>query len=563
MASASGTKVGALRSRLVRTAIACSIGLISIGGTAAAAAGASGSVGSGGVPQYTTLPSTTTLSSSVNPSVFGQSVTFTATVGFELCNVSFKPACDPRGGIAPSPVRDGTVTFSVGGTDHDVALSSSNTATLTLANLPVGATSVQATYAGNADYNTSSSDPLSQQVNEASTTTTLSLSPNPVSYGSQETYTATVAAVSPGAGTPTGTVQFKDDGFDLGLPATLNGSGVASLTQSSPYLGTATITATYSGDSSFAGSSTSTGVDLGIVVSPPTGVVATAGVSSANVTWTAIDVRPQVAARRGETSPPRGAAFSTTYEVVAHDLTSGANGSPVDEGSSTTATLTGLTVGDAYNFTVVAVLSNGGNGARHLTGIASFSSAPSAPSNNVVPTSAAPQNQASGATSASIGTPGAAGSVQATASGGTGTVKVAEYAADPTGGFNGGGTFFDVSLSPGSTFTSLTITLCGVQSGGAVEWWNPITLGYEDVSDVTPGATAGCVDITVNASTTPSISQMYGTVLVVGAPATGAQLAFTGQDDLWLVPTGLGMLLVGSLLIFLSRRQRQAGRQAG
>jgi hypothetical protein len=62
------------------------------------------------------------------------------------------------------------------------------------------------------------------------------------------TFTATVTS---GAGTPTGTVQFKDNGANLGGPIALNASGRAQLTTSALTVGTHTITADYSGDANF------------------------------------------------------------------------------------------------------------------------------------------------------------------------------------------------------------------------------------------------------------------------------------------------------------------------
>jgi hypothetical protein len=62
------------------------------------------------------------------------------------------------------------------------------------------------------------------------------------------TFTATVTA---SAGTPTGSVQFKDNGSDLGPAVALNGSGVATISTSSLTVGTHTITAEYSGATGF------------------------------------------------------------------------------------------------------------------------------------------------------------------------------------------------------------------------------------------------------------------------------------------------------------------------
>jgi len=60
----------------------------------------------------------------------------------------------------------------------------------------------------------------------------------------------------PGDGTPTGTIQFRVDGADLGPGVPLRG-GSASMTASDLPAGTHTIAAVYSGDGNFTGSSDS------------------------------------------------------------------------------------------------------------------------------------------------------------------------------------------------------------------------------------------------------------------------------------------------------------------
>ena len=72
------------------------------------------------------------------------------------------------------------------------------------------------------------------------------------------TFTATVAAVSPGTGTPTGTVNFFDGATQIGT-GTLNSSGVATFSTSTLSVGTHSITAVYAGDTNFT-TSTSTAV---------------------------------------------------------------------------------------------------------------------------------------------------------------------------------------------------------------------------------------------------------------------------------------------------------------
>ncbi len=82
----------------------------------------------------------------------------------------------------------------------------------------------------------------------ASTTTTLTSSANPSSAGQQVTFTAKVGA---SAGTPTGSVTFKDGITALCSAIALNTSGNAICAVSGLSLGIHTISAEYSGDSLF------------------------------------------------------------------------------------------------------------------------------------------------------------------------------------------------------------------------------------------------------------------------------------------------------------------------
>ncbi|MFI5120322.1 MAG: beta strand repeat-containing protein [Thermoanaerobaculia bacterium] len=184
-------------------------------------------------------PSSTALVSSLNPSVFGQAVTFTATVT----------------GSGPTPT--GTATFMDGVTTlGTTALNGSGVATFTTSALAVGSHPVTAVYAGDSTYAASTSPIVAQVVNQAATTTTVISSVNPSLVGQSVTFTATVAAVAPGAGTPTGTVNFFDGATLLG-PGTLNGSAQASFATSALIQGSHSITAVYGGDTSFTGSTSS------------------------------------------------------------------------------------------------------------------------------------------------------------------------------------------------------------------------------------------------------------------------------------------------------------------
>jgi uncharacterized protein YjdB len=177
-------------------------------------------------------PTTIALSSNNNPSTYGQSVTFTATVS-------------PAGAT-------GTVQFADNGSPLGSPVSvSGGVATFSTAALTAGAHSITASYGGDTNYVGSTSPALSQEVGLASSTIAVSSNNNPATYGQSVVFTATV---SPSAAT--GTVQFMDNGSPLGSPVTLS-TGVATYSTAALTVGTHSITASYSGDANYAGSTSS------------------------------------------------------------------------------------------------------------------------------------------------------------------------------------------------------------------------------------------------------------------------------------------------------------------
>ncbi len=91
-----------------------------------------------------------------------------------------------------------------------------------------------------------SSTPTTPQL--ATPVVTVAASPNPATTAQNVTLTATVSGSS---GTPTGTVQFLSNGANLGAAATINSSGVATLTNAFTVKGTYSITAAYAGNSGY------------------------------------------------------------------------------------------------------------------------------------------------------------------------------------------------------------------------------------------------------------------------------------------------------------------------
>lgn len=193
-----------------------------------------------GVVAYLTVPypSSVAITSSLNPSYYHESVTFTATV------------------TSQSPTTPtGNVTFYDGTTALAAETLSSGVATYTTTSLSVGSHTITATYEGDAAHESASAS-LVQVVNALITTaSTLSCAPNPTSYGTTVTCTDTVTAAS---GAPSGTVTFYDGATAMGT-ATLT-SGVASYSTSTLTVGTHAITAVFAESTPYA-SSTSNTVD--------------------------------------------------------------------------------------------------------------------------------------------------------------------------------------------------------------------------------------------------------------------------------------------------------------
>jgi hypothetical protein len=188
----------------------------------------------------------TALSSSANSSVFGQQVSFTAIVN-PSASFTFTPS--------------GTVTFSDGATTLGTATLISGSAIFNAASLSVGSHSITAAYGGDSNFAPSTSAVVTLVVNQSGSATSLSASPNPANFGQLVTLTATVTAVAPGAGTPTGTVTFQDGTTTLATGA-LNSAGLASFSTSSLSAGNHSLTTSYSGDTNFTGSTTSSVVTL-------------------------------------------------------------------------------------------------------------------------------------------------------------------------------------------------------------------------------------------------------------------------------------------------------------
>jgi hypothetical protein len=203
------------------------VGLHSITAIYSGDGGSQASTSAPWTQSVTAATTAVTLTSSVNPSVSGAAVTFTASVA------------------GNGSAATGAVTFKDGATVLGTANITGGTATFTTAALAAGQHTIVAQYAGDSDNAAANSLALTQTV-ELRTTTTLSSGTNP---GLTAQAIALTAVVSNGGttATATGTVTFSDGGTVLGT-ASLDVNGVATFVVSSLGAGQHALTASYAGD---------------------------------------------------------------------------------------------------------------------------------------------------------------------------------------------------------------------------------------------------------------------------------------------------------------------------
>jgi hypothetical protein len=201
-------------------------------------------------------PTTTILSSTPDPSFFGQAVTLTATV---------TKTSDA------SAVTMGTVSFIERGTcaspgttlASGAALNSSGQATFSTSALAFGSHALTACYSGAIGFDQSSGSDT-QTVKAATTATVVSATPSTPQYSDKMTLSATITPLTINNSTVTGTVQFQIDGVNAGASQTLSQGGTATLAGYTLTQGSSShqVTAVFSStNANFAGSS-SAGVTL-------------------------------------------------------------------------------------------------------------------------------------------------------------------------------------------------------------------------------------------------------------------------------------------------------------
>jgi len=459
---------------------------------------------SAGVSQVVTKVTSTPVVSDVpNPSTYGATVTFTATL----------PAVG--GGARPT----GTVQFSIG----TVALGTPQTlvngsASVTSATLPVGTSSITAAYLGDdPNYVAKTSAAVTQTVNKGTATPSVIGTPNPTTFGSSVSLTATILPAGAGV-MPTGTIQFLDNGVPLGgLVALVNGT--ATLATTALTTGSHAITARYSGDASYL-VTTSVAFTQTVNRITTTATLATSAASTVHggsVTFTA--------------QLPAAATGTVTF----YDDTVAGNRVALS-GAVNLTVAAGATTGTA-TFTTTALAA----GTRSIVAVYSGNT-----NYNPSTSTAVTQTIAKATPTTTVATPAAA--IYGSAATLTATVARVTGGVIPTGSVTfkyGTTTLGTASLDANGTATFSTTTL-------AAGSYTPITATYAgDANYLTvTSAASPAITLTVNkatpvptiALTTGSSSSTYGSSITLTAtvPAVGSGAAPTGTVQFYDGATLIG-----------------------
>jgi len=180
-------------------------------------------------------PTSLALTASPNPSYPGQTITFTAQV-----TSSYGPI--PDGELLP---------FYNGKTIIGTGVTTAGVATFAISSLPAKTYAIKAIYSGDTTFR-SSSGAVTQVANGYPTSTSLSSSLNPSTYGQAITFQVFVFPMSYPFVPPTGKVKFVWDRFTIGsatVTPDMNGIGSATFTISALNAASYPLTAVYSGDS--------------------------------------------------------------------------------------------------------------------------------------------------------------------------------------------------------------------------------------------------------------------------------------------------------------------------
>jgi hypothetical protein len=177
----------------------------------------------------------------------------------------------------------GSVTVTAGSTPICSSVLTNGTGTCALATgqLSPGAYQLTATYNADSDFGGSASDPQALTITKASATTTLTLSAAKATFGHEQAERLSVQVTATGSSSPTGQVAIKAGSTSICAISLAGGQGSCTLAATKLRPGTYHLTATYSGDVTYAGSTS--GSKVLAVASEPTATALTLSTTKVKV----------------------------------------------------------------------------------------------------------------------------------------------------------------------------------------------------------------------------------------------------------------------------------------
>jgi hypothetical protein len=382
-----------------------------------------------------------------------------------------------------------------------------------------------------------SSGTVSVLTNQAAVAVSLSSSLSSPVYGQPLTFTAILGVTTPGAGLPTGTVQFQSDGTNLGPPVAISTNGgvtSASLSISSLGAGTHTIQAIYSGDDTFAVSSDSQSQVINQAATSTT-VVSSA---SSTTYGQQVDFTATVSV-----TPPGGNTPTGTVQFVVDGVNFGSPvGLILNNGTLTATSATTSSLGAGLH-TVQAVYQGDSNfitSTATLSGGQSVSPAPltiTADNQSMVYGAALPTLTASyqgfvnGDTSANLTAQPILSTVPASSHVGSYTISVSG-AVDANYSITYASGTLTISSAPltiaadgqsmlyGGTLPILTATFTGLVNGDTPATFNSSPNTAPVLSTVPATSHAGTYSITVSGASDADYSITFASGVLVIAPAS-------------------------------------------
>ena len=275
----------------------------------------------------------TVVSTSVDPAAYGEPLTIAATVE------RHQPGVDP----------EGRLSFQLDGAELCSTTLEADGASCAIAGpLSPGAHAIRVDYEAGPGYE-SSHGTLTQQVVATRTALELSAAPEPSMLGGAVVLRATLAAVTPGSGTPSGSVQFSVDGVPVGGPVAVAGGEAVSAPVSTLAFGPHVVEADYTDDAAPTRYATSHGATIH-VVGPAT--TTTDLTSSANpASWDAL----VTFTARVQSGAGAGAPGTVQFAV---DGTPVGEAVPLQHGAAVSPPVSGLAPG-AHEVTAAYLGANG------------------------------------------------------------------------------------------------------------------------------------------------------------------------------------------------------------